>query len=139
MGRTQQRKGRGGELELCRILNAAGLPVSPGEPVSFGGTPDIAGLPGVHIECKRVERLNLRAAMEQAERDADSFGDGSPAVFHRQNRKPWLVTMKLEDWLELYKRGGVGLCTTHGEHGAVPSSCTMKRGPSTARAGAVSK
>ena len=65
MGRTQQRKGRGGELELCRILNAAGLPVSPGEPVSFGGTPDIAGLPGVHIECKRVERLNLRAAMEQ--------------------------------------------------------------------------
>ena len=103
MGRSSQRKGRAGELELCRILNEAGLPVSPGEPVSFGNTPDLMGLPGVHIECKRAEKLNLRAAMEQAERDAAFFRDGLPAVFHRQNRTPWLVTMKLTDWLELYK------------------------------------
>lgn len=132
MGRPSQRKGRGGELELCRILGEAGLPVSPGEPVSFGDTPDLVGLPGVHIECKRTERLNLRAAMEQAERDADFFGDGSPAVFHRANRQPWMVTMRLTDWLELYKRGGDGRCTTHGEHGVVHSTPTTKRTPSTA-------
>ena len=132
MGRTQQRKGRGGELELCRILNAAGLPVSPGEPVSFGDTPDIVGLPGVHIECKRVEHLNLRAAMMQAERDADSFHDGAPAVFHRANQHPWMVTMLLEDWLRMYQGGGDVLCTTHGEHGAVHSTPTTKRTPSTA-------
>ena len=138
-GKSSQRKGRGGELELCRILNEAGLPVSPGEPVSFGDTPDIVGLPGVHIECKRTEKLNLRAAMEQAVRDAEFFKDGVPAVFHRANRQPWMVTMLLEDWLRMYQGGGDALCTTHEEHGAVPSSCTTKSGLSTARAEAVSK
>lgn len=29
--------------------------------------------------------------------------DGIPALFHRRNRKPWLVTMRLTDWLQLYK------------------------------------
>ena len=35
--------------------------------------------------------------------DAEKFGDGLPALFHRRNRTPWLVTMRLEDWLKLYK------------------------------------
>lgn len=107
MGRSSQRKGRAGELELCRILQAHGYQVEPGEPVSYGTVPDLAGLPGVHIECKRVERLNVPEAMAQAERDAQRFGDGAPAVFHRRSRSPWLVTMKLDDWIELY-RGRTG-------------------------------
>ena len=41
--------------------------------------------------------------MEQAERDAVRFGDGLPAVFFRRSRSPWLVVMKLGDWLELYR------------------------------------
>lgn len=102
MGKSSQKKGRAGELELCRVLQDNGYRVSPGMAVSYGDTPDLVGLPGVHIECKRVERLNLRAAMEQAERDAAFFKDGAPAVFHRQNRQPWLVTMRLSDWLKLY-------------------------------------
>ena len=106
MSRASQRKGRGGELELCRILNDAGFPVSPGAPVSYGQTPDLTGLPGIHIEVKRTERLNLNTAMAQAQRDALFFQDGAPAVFHRQNRRPWMVTMKLTDWLEIYRRGG---------------------------------
>lgn len=110
MGRSSQRKGRSGELELCRLLQAHGYPVEPGEPVSYGATPDLTGLPGVHIECKRVERLNVPEAMAQAERDAQRFRDGAPAVFHRRSRSPWLVTMKLEDWIKLYqgKDGGNG-------------------------------
>ena len=103
MGRSSQRKGRAGELELCRILQAHGYPVEPGEPISYGTVPDLTGLPGVHIECKRVERLNVPEAMAQAERDAQRFGDGAPAVFHRRSRSPWLVTMKLEDWMEIYQ------------------------------------
>ena len=108
MGRSSQRKGRSGELELCRLLQAHGYPVEPGEPVSYGATPDLTGLPGVHIECKRVERLNVLEAMIQAERDAaHSVRDRAPAVFHRRSRSPWLVTMKLEDWMKLYQgRGG---------------------------------
>lgn len=62
----------------------------------------MVGLPGVHIEVKRVERLNVPEAMDQATRDADRFG-GFPALFHRRSRSPWLVTMRLVDWLELYQ------------------------------------
>lgn len=110
MGRSSQRKGRSGELELCRLLQAHGYPVEPGEPVSYGATPDLIGLPGVHIECKRVERLNVLEAMAQAERDAQRFQDGAPAVFHRRSRSPWLVTMRLDDWMKLYqgRDGGNG-------------------------------
>lgn len=103
MGKSQQRKGRSGELELVQILNDNGIPASPGAPMSCGATPDIVGVNGVHVECKRVEKLNLSVAMEQAIRDSERFKDGLPTVFHRRNRSPWLCTMRLTDWLELYK------------------------------------
>ena len=102
MSRSQQRKGADGEKELTSLLRRAGYPVSWGGNRTFGCTPDLSGLPGIHIECKRVEALNVTRAMEQAERDADRFRDGAPAVFHRKNKSPWLVTMKLSDWLPLY-------------------------------------
>ena len=51
---------------------------------------------------KRVETLNIDKAMEQAMRDC---GRKKPAVFHRRNGKPWKVTMLLDDWIELYKKG----------------------------------
>ncbi len=81
-----------------------GCEVQRGGSLTFGTVPDLVGLPGVHIECKRVERLNLYEAMRQAQRDAERFQDGAPCVFHRRNRKPWLVTMQLTDWMKLYKR-----------------------------------
>ena len=93
MSKSQQRKGRAGELELAHLLQDYGYPVEPGQAVSYGATPDLVGLLGVHIECKRVERLNVPEAMAQAERDAEKFKDGVPALFHRRNRCPWLVTM----------------------------------------------
>ena len=102
-GRTSQSKGRAGELELARLLQEYGYNVEPGRAVSYGSTPDIVGLPGVHIECKRAEQLRPYSWLEQAERDAVRFGDGLPAVFFRRSRSPWLVVMKLGDWLELYQ------------------------------------
>ena len=38
--------------------------------------------------------------MEQAARDCKYE---VPAVFHRKNDKPWLVTMRLNDWIKLYQ------------------------------------
>lgn len=106
MGKSSQRKGRAGELELVDLLRAHGFSdVWPGKPQSYGTEPDIVGLPGVHIEVKRVERLNVGEAMSQAIRDAERFNDGVPALFHRRNRQPWLVTMRLSDWMGLYLRG----------------------------------
>lgn len=96
MGAKSQRKGRAGELELARLLQGCGYDVQPGRAVSYGAT-------GIHIECKRAEQLRPYDWMAQAERDAVRFGDGIPAVFFRRSRSPWLVVMKLGDWLELYR------------------------------------
>ena len=102
MSKASQRKGAQGERELAKLLEAEGYPMERGGPC-FGTVPDLVGLPGIHVEVKRVEKLNVSEAMRQAERDADRFLDGAPAVFHRRNREPWLVTMRLADWPALYK------------------------------------
>ena len=102
MSKAQQRKGADGERELVNILNGYGFLTVRGGSQTFGTVPDITGLPGIHIEVKRVERLNITEAMQQAVRDAERFRDGLPAVFHRRNRQPWLVTMRLQDWVQLY-------------------------------------
>ena len=63
---------------------------------------DVVGLPGIHIECKRVEKLNIYDAVEQSKNDART-GE-MPVVMHRKNRKEWLVTMPLDDWMKLYEK-----------------------------------
>lgn len=104
MGKSSQRKGADGERELAAVLREYGYVIERGGSLSFGEIPDLVGLPDIHIEVKRVERLNVPEAMKQAERDSARFHDGAPTVFHRRNREPWLVTMRLSDWIELYKR-----------------------------------
>lgn len=106
MGSRSQRKGAAGERELSTILQDHGYDCTRGGSLTFGKVPDITGLPGVHIEVKRVERLNVPEAMAQAIRDSERMQDGVPALFHRRNRQSWLVTMRLSDWIELYKMKG---------------------------------
>lgn len=96
-------KGCRGERELATILREYGYDSRRGQQFSGGpDSPDVIGLPGIHIECKRVETLNIHEAMKQAIRDA--AGRFLPAVFHRRNRGEWLVTMRLKDWMEIYKK-----------------------------------
>lgn len=105
MSRSSQRKGRAGELELVKVLHEYGCEsVKAGEAVSYGSTPDLVGLPGIHIECKRAEQLRLSEWMKQAQRDAARFRDGVAVIFHRRNREPWMVTMNLDDFMKIYRR-----------------------------------
>lgn len=100
---NSRNKGKRGELELAAILRKYGFDARRGQQYcGTSGDADVVGLPGVHIECKRVERLNIDAAMEQAVRDARP-GE-VPVVVHRRNGKPWLVTQLLPDFLEARKR-----------------------------------
>ena len=96
-----KRKGSDGERELCMWLTAHGYPARRNEQRYTGGkgNPDVSveGLEGYHFEVKRVEKLNVSEAMRQAEADADGR---IPAVVHRRNRAPWLITMHLEDWIK---------------------------------------
>lgn len=102
MSKSQQRKGADGERELAGVLKGYGFPVERGGSLSYGAVPDLVGLPDIHIEVKRVERLNVSEAMKQSIRDSERFHDGMPALFHRRNRESWLVTMRLDDWMRLY-------------------------------------
>ena len=42
-----------------------------------------------------MERLNVQEAMDKAARQAEVAGK-IPVLFHRRNRQPWLVTLKLD-------------------------------------------
>lgn len=101
-GKSSQRKGRSGELEIVKIFREYGIDAQPGRAVSYGATPDVLNIPGVHPEIKRVERLNVPEAMNQAIRDSEKFNDGAPVLFHRRNRQEWFCTMRLTDWLKIY-------------------------------------
>lgn len=99
---NSKRKGSRGENELANILKEYGYDAKRMQQFAGGvDSPDVSGLPGIHIECKRVENLNIHKAYAQAERDAD--GQAIPAVFHRRNREPWMVTLKLDDFMEIYR------------------------------------
>ena len=75
-----------------------------------GAAGDAEGLPGLHQEIKNVEHLNLRDAMEQSIHDAEAEGKGMlPIVAHKKNRLGWLVTMRAEDWFELYREWEAGM------------------------------
>lgn len=60
---------------------------------------DIVGQPGVSIEVKRRERLNVAEAVEKCAADAKE--GNVPIVLHRGNGKPWLVTLRLDDLPQL--------------------------------------
>lgn len=104
---NSKRKGSAGERELCAILAQAGA-AHRNDQRYVGGTdnPDISFQMGgkrFHVECKRAEKFNAYAAVDQAERDAN--GHAVPLVAHRRNRRPWLVVLKLEDFLRLLGGG----------------------------------
>lgn len=72
-----------------------------------GDAADVVGLPGIHIEAKHQETMRLYEWISQAKRDAAVKGN-LPAVFHKKNNAEILVTMTLEDWMNLYKEWEAG-------------------------------
>ena len=98
---NSKQKGARGERELANKLKEYGYNTRRGQQYSGIEGEDVVGLPGIHIECKRVEKLNIYDAIDQSKRDCDC--DDLPAVFHRKNNCEWLVTMPLEYWVEIYR------------------------------------
>ena len=97
---NSKQKGKRGELECAKLLRDLGFEDARRSVQYNGqaeeGQPDIVGVPGVHVEVKRNERLNINEAMDQAVRDCDD--SSTPIVIHRKNNTPWLVTMTAADW-----------------------------------------
>ena len=102
MAINSRKKGCVGERELAKKLGEYGYKCRRGQQYcGANGDADVTGLNGIHIEAKRVERLNIYDAIAQAKRDARP--SELPAVFHRKNHCEWLVTMTLDNWIELYR------------------------------------
>lgn len=102
MGKSQREKGKRGERELARKLREYGYDARRGQQYcGVSGDADVIGLPGVHIEVKRTERLSLYDALSQAKSDARP-GE-MPIVAHRRNNCEWVVIQPLEDWIRIYR------------------------------------
>lgn len=115
MAINSRQKGARGERELSSKLKEFGYDCRRGQQYSgANGDADVVGLVGIHIECKRVERLNLYDAMSQSKADAKK--QDIPTIFHRKDRCEWLVTMTLGDWMKIYKAYSVEKMECHGVH-----------------------
>ena len=99
-----KQKGKRGELEFSRLCRSHGWETRRTAQYcgNTGDAADVVGLPGVHVEVKRVERLNVDDAMAQARRDSQKSGR-VPIVAHRKNNCEWLITMRADDWFRFYR------------------------------------
>jgi len=90
-------KGKVGELEFCHFMaDNFDIPLQRSQQYcGVAGDADVIGLEGVHFEVKRVEKLNIDNAIEQAKND--SKDNQIPIVAHRKNRKEWLLTITATD------------------------------------------
>jgi len=100
---NSKQKGKTGELEFARLCRERGYDGRRTAQYcgNTGDAADVVGLPGIHAEIKRVERLNLEDAMTQATHDAQK--GKLPVVFHRRNRGRWRATMDIDVFFDLYR------------------------------------
>lgn len=101
MGRASREKGKRGEREFAEALRDAGW-TDARRGRQYRGTedsPDVVGLPGVHLEVKRRERLEVEKWCLQVEAEAPE--GAVPVVAWRRNRQRWRVSLPLEDFLRL--------------------------------------
>ena len=107
---NSKRKGTAGENELAEFLRGYGIRAYRTNQIFTSGknNPDVcAEIAGrkIHVEVKRVEKLNISEAMNQAMKDASP--DSLPVVAHRRNREKWLLTIPLFLLLDTLRDSGV--------------------------------
>lgn len=105
---NSKKKGAHGELEFSHECEKYGFTDVHRTAQTNGklehSLADCEGLEGIHIEVKRVEKLNIDNAIDQSIRDTKAKKEKRlPIVFHRKNRRPWLATSTLDTWMKLYK------------------------------------
>ena len=108
IGKASREKGKRGEREVAKIFRDAGYAEAHRTSQYCGKTgdaSDVTGVPGLHLEVKFVEKEAVRSWYGQAVRDAEAAGRGdTPVVIHRKTHEDWLVTLSLDDFIEILKR-----------------------------------
>lgn len=104
MGALSRRKGKVGELEVCRILREHGFKAQRTAPLQAAGgvtDADVLGIEGFHLEVKRAEAVSIDKWCAQA--TLASKPTDTPCVVWRRNNQPWRVALSFEDFLDLVK------------------------------------
>lgn len=101
---NSKQKGKRGELEAAKAWRElfGGEARRSQQFAGVSGSSDLADTPGLAIEVKRRESLNVHGAVEQAKEAAAA--NEVPLVLHRKNGKPWLVTLELASLPALAER-----------------------------------
>ena len=102
MGKASREKGKRGEREIAALFRAHGFQAKRGQQYRGGpDSPDIVhDLPyGLYVEVKFREQVSPYAALEQV--SCDAALEDTPVVFMRKLRKPWIVVMDADDFLDL--------------------------------------
>lgn len=104
IGKASKARGKRAELDLAHKLQEFGFEARrTAQYCGKAGTSDVIGVPGVHCECKAVQRLNIWEALDQSKRDSEADGNNNiPAVFFKRNRTGWYVALPLSDFIRLY-------------------------------------
>ena len=110
LGRKSKRKGKSGELEVAHLYQDIGYMARRTSQYcgSSGDASDVTGVPYIHIEVKRQEKMNLYDWLEQAKRDSQRT-DNVPGVHYRQSRKGWRVLLECEDLQRIFIESGSSL------------------------------
>ena len=96
-----KQKGKRGEREFAKLCREQGyVEARRGQQYNGLDGEDVVGLPSIHIEVKRTERLNIDDAITQSKSDCKP--NQLPIVAHRKNNKHWLITMDVDDWFKIY-------------------------------------
>ena len=86
-----RQKGKRGELEFARLCRDEGFDARRTAQYcgNSGEEADVVGLPGVHVEMKRVESLNVEKAMQQAVRDSAKGGQWQKIISEFKEAQQW--------------------------------------------------
>ena len=96
-------KGKRGELDLVEQLRTAGYANARRTAQYCGNTgdaPDITGIDGLHIECKRREQIQDEVFLQQAEKEAKK--GLIPIVMYRRSREQWKVCLRLNVFMAIW-------------------------------------
>ncbi len=100
MACNAKRKGSEGERQAAHALNAVLPHAKARRAQQYCGHSTAAdlvceGLPGIMVEVKRKQSLNLHKTMDKSLEDCTE--DQTPVILHRKDNCEWLLTVRLED------------------------------------------
>lgn len=95
---NSRRKGKDGELEACKLLRQLGFPAARRMQQYCGkeGHADVAGVPGLHLEVKRMRRVRIQNHLLGQAVDECKDGD-LPCLLSREDGSEWVFSCRLVD------------------------------------------